>query len=164
MIEIEIPEGVEVSLSGKSLKAKGKNGEVEREFRGSPVEIAVEGNKVKVGAKSRAMEGTVAAHVRSMLKGVTEGFQKTLVMKYAHFPMSIEVKEKEVLIKNFLGEKVARKAKIHGNAKVEVNGQEIVVSGPDMEGVGQTAANIRQVTKVKGKDIRIFQDGIYIKG
>ncbi len=39
---------------------------------------------------------------------------------------------------------------------------EIIVSGPDIEKVGQTAANIEQSTKyLKRKDKRVFQDGIY---
>lgn len=163
MITVEIPEGIEASLSGNTIKLKGKQGEVEREFRGTPVELKLEGNKLTVSAKGRAMEGTVRAHVQLMAKGVTDGFEKKLIIKYAHFPITIEVKGKEVLIKNFLGEKSPRRSAIQGNCKVQVKGQEISVTGPCKEDVGQTAANIRETTKVRKKDIRIFQDGIYVE-
>ena len=65
-------------------------------------------------------------------------------------------------IGNFLGEKKPRLARILGETKVKVSGNEVVVSGISKEDVGQTAANIEQVTKIKRFDPRIFQDGIYI--
>ena len=163
MITVEIPEGIEASLSGNTLRLKGKQGEVEREFRGTPVELRLEGNKLAVSAKSRAMEGTVRAHVKLMAKGVTDGFEKKLVIKYAHFPITLEVKGNEVLIKNFLGEKNPRRASVQGGCKVQVKGQDVSVTGTCKEDVGQTAANIREATKVRKKDVRIFQDGIYME-
>jgi hypothetical protein len=52
--------------------------------------------------------------------------------------------------------------KILPSVKVEVKKQEVIVSGIDIEAVGQTAANIEQATRITGKDSRVFQDGIYI--
>jgi large subunit ribosomal protein L6 len=45
---------------------------------------------------------------------------------------------------------------------VEIRGQEVIVEGIDKEECGQTAANLEQATKIKDKDPRVFQDGIYI--
>ena len=45
--------------------------------------------------------------------------------------------------------------------KVEIKGDEVVVSGIDKEAVGQTAANIEQTTRIRGYDPKVFQDGIY---
>jgi len=45
---------------------------------------------------------------------------------------------------------------------VEAKGENVTVSGIDKEKVGQTAANIERATKVKKRDIRVFQDGVYI--
>ena len=66
------------------------------------------------------------------------------------------------LIENFLGEQAARKAKIVGATKVQVAGDKVTLTGPDIEAVSATAANIEQGTKIRGFDPRVFQDGIYI--
>jgi len=81
---------------------------------------------------------------------------------YAHFPINVSVEGKLVVIKNFAGEKTPRHAHIFGDVKVDVKGQDIVLKGLDREEVGQTAANIETATKIRRKDIRVFQDGVYI--
>jgi large subunit ribosomal protein L6 len=48
------------------------------------------------------------------------------------------------------------------NVKIEIKGEFLTITSIDKEKVGQTAANIERATKVKNKDIRVFQDGIYI--
>jgi len=49
-----------------------------------------------------------------------------------------------------------------GDTVVEVNDEELNLRGPSIEDVGQTAADIEQLTRVSGKDTRVFQDGVYI--
>ena len=100
--------------------------------------------------------------IRNMIEGVKEGFRYKLKIVYSHFPISVKVQGDKVIIENFLGEKAPRIAKIVGNTKVRVEKQDIIVEGPDIEEVGQTAANIEQATKIKGFDRRVFVDGIYI--
>ena len=55
-----------------------------------------------------------------------------------------------------------RKAEIIGNCKVDVQGDEIIITGISKEDVGQTAANIERATWVKARDRRVFSDGIFI--
>ncbi|MEM3552572.1 MAG: 50S ribosomal protein L6, partial [Candidatus Bathyarchaeia archaeon] len=55
-----------------------------------------------------------------------------------------------------------RIARIVGNVKVEVKGDDIIVQGLNLKEVSQTASNIQQATKIKKKDPRVFLDGIYI--
>jgi large subunit ribosomal protein L6 len=45
---------------------------------------------------------------------------------------------------------------------VKVEGNEVIITGPDIEEVSQTAANIEQATMIADRDPRVFQDGIYI--
>jgi LSU ribosomal protein L6P len=104
----------------------------------------------------------VKAHVRYMVKGVTEGYVYKLKIVYAHFPMKVNIKNNEVIIDNFLGEKTPRRAEIFGNVKVEIKNDIVTVTGINIEEVGQTAANIERGTKIKDYDHRVFQDGIYI--
>jgi large subunit ribosomal protein L6 len=76
--------------------------------------------------------------------------------------MTLKVEGSKLAINNFLGEKKPRFAEILPNVNVDIKGQNITVSSPDKEAAGQTAANFEKATKVKNRDRRIFQDGIYI--
>lgn len=166
--EYKIPEGVEVKVEGNRVKVKGPKGELEREFRFPPgISISVENNKVRVKSeidkrKYKALTGTIAAHIRNMMIGVTKGFVYKLRIVYSHFPMNVSVEEGKVVIRNFLGERTARVAEIVGKTEVKVEGNDIIVSGIDIEEVGQTASNIEQATRIIGKDRRVFTDGIFI--
>jgi len=97
-----------------------------------------------------------------MITGVRKGFTYKLKIVFSHFPISVKVKDKTVLIENFTGERNPRKSKIVGNAQVKIQTEDIIVQGVDIEEVSQTAANIEQATKVKRKDPRVFLDGIYV--
>ena len=97
-----------------------------------------------------------------MFKGANEGFEYKLKILYSHFPMKVDVKEDNLVVDNFLGEKHSRKAKLIQGVEVKINGQDVNVTGIDKEKVSQTAANIEQATRIKNLDPRVFQDGIYI--
>jgi len=79
-----------------------------------------------------------------------------------HFPMNVKVEGNRMIIKTFLGEQVDRTAKILPNVNVDIKGNKITITSHDKEAAGQTAANIETATKVKGRDRRIFQDGIFL--
>jgi large subunit ribosomal protein L6 len=97
-----------------------------------------------------------------MITGVTKGYTYKLKVVFSHFPISAKLKEKTVLIENFTGERNPRKAKIIGDVKVKIQGEDVIVQGINLEDVSQTAANVEQATKVKRKDPRIFLDGLYV--
>ncbi len=108
------------------------------------------------------MVGTLEAHISNMITGVTKGYEYRMKAVYSHFPIQIKANPGEVAINNFLGERRARSAKILDGVKVEINKDELVVSGINKENVGQTMANIEQATRVHGFDVRVFQDGVYL--
>lgn len=174
MREVEVPEGVSVQVEGNRVRVRGPKGELVREFKlkfeDAEIKIGVEGQRVKIWIegkerrKVKAMEGTVWAHIRNMITGVTKGYVYKLRAVYAHFPIQVKVLKDKKLVEifNFLGEKTPRYARIVGDVSVEVKGREIIVKGINVEHVGQTAANIEQATRIRGKDRRIFQDGIYL--
>lgn len=164
---IEIPEGVEVMVDGRLVTVKGEKGELTRDFSHAPISIQLKENTIRVQAnwprkKESALVGTVSSHIQNMITGVTKGFTYKLKIVFAHFPLSVKVKEKTVVIENFTGERSPRIAKIIGEAKVVVKGEDLIVQGISIEDVSQTAANIERATKVKRKDPRVFLDGIYI--
>ena len=164
---IKIPEGVSVSLSQGVFTARGPKGTVERKFWYPGIKIEVREEEVLVDAESsrkeqKAMVGTFTSHIKNLITGVSDGFECKMTIVYAHFPMQVKVDGKTLIIGNFLGEKKPRVAKILGETKVKVTGNEVIISGINKEDVGQTAANIEQKTKIKRFDPRTFQDGIYI--
>lgn len=165
---IELPEGVSVSLDGITLKVNGPNGNLEREYHSSNLKIMVESDKIIVQVdiprrKDKALAGTWNAHINNMVKGVTSGFTYNLKALYSHFPMTLKQEGNELVVNNYFGERVPRRAKILPGVKVEIkNKVEIIVSGIDKELVGQTAANIERCATVKNRDRRVFQDGIYL--
>ena len=165
---IELPEGVSASLDGTTLKVNGPNGNLEREYHSSTLKLMVESDKVIVQVdlprrKDKALAGTWNAHINNMVKGVTSGFTYNLKALYSHFPMTLKQEGNELVVNNYFGERVPRRAKILPGVKVEIkNKVELVVSGIDKELVGQTAANIERCATVKNRDRRVFQDGIYL--
>jgi large subunit ribosomal protein L6 len=75
----------------------------------------------------------------------------------------VKTKGKEIYVENYFGERAARVSHVVGETtKVNVVGEDVVVQGPSLEHVSQTAANIEFSTKLKGKDQRVFLDGLYI--
>ena len=159
-VEVEVPENVSVDVRPSEIFVKGQKGEVVIPYT-KALSVSLKDNKVVLDG-GRAIVGTYRAHLRNAFKGVLEGHSKKLVVLHSHFPMKIEVKGDTVRIKNFLGGKVDRIAKIVKGAQVKVKGKEIVVEGSDIYAVGQTAANLCQATKVRGRYERVFQDGIYV--
>lgn len=164
--EIEIPDGVEIEI-GNKIKVKGKGGILEKKLTHPRIGIKKNNNKIEVRCdlprkKEGALVGTFAAHIKNMVKGVTRGFEYKMKTVYSHFPIKTSAKGNEVIIENFLGERHPRKARIVGDAKVEIEKDELIVKGINIEEVGQTVANIERAVKVKKRDIRIFQDGIYL--
>lgn len=165
--EVNLPQGTTVSVEENKIKVKGAKGELTRKFQQDNAEIKVEADKVIISATSagktaKAKAGAIAAHIRNMVKGVNEGITYKMKIVYSHFPMSVKVSGDTLSIDNFLGEKHPRKVKLLKNVTVEIKGQEVTVKGIDPEAVAQTAANIEQATRIKERDHRVFQDGIYI--
>ncbi len=165
--KIEIPDDVNVEKRMDDLKVSGENGEVEKKFNHPRIDIIVEDDEIQViveepSKKEKALAGTYRSHIKNMIKGVREDFEYKLKIIYSHFPMEVTSEGEEVVIKNFVGENKPRRAKIVGSTEVKIEGDQVVVKGPDKEAVAQTASNIESATKISKVDPRVFQDGIYI--
>ncbi len=164
---LDLPNGVTASFEARQLKVRGPLGSVRKNFDRINVELAVEGNKITIkpvtSKKGDAIvSNTVLSLVRNMLVGVTKGYEYKLKIVYAHFPITVKVKEDTVVVENFVGERSPRISRIVGDCKVTSEGDDVIVKGVSLEDVGQTAANVELATKIKRKDQRIFLDGIYI--
>jgi large subunit ribosomal protein L6 len=165
--EISIPEDVSVSVDGLDVTVEGPNGSVERRMWYPDVSVSVDDGTIVVVSeeedrKTKSTVGTFESHFRNAFHGVTEGWEYEMEINYEHFPMQVDAEDDEVIIRNFLGEKAPRHCAIIGDTDVQVDDPVITLTGPNKEDVGQTAGNIRERTKVKDKDTRVFEDGIYV--
>jgi large subunit ribosomal protein L6 len=164
---VDIPDGVKLTLKGKNITVVGDKGKVSRDFSHTKLDLEHLGASLRVCAinprkKESALVNTITAHVRNMVKGVTKGFTYRLKIVFVHFPMSVRIQNKTFIIQNFIGERKDRYADIAGDANVTVQGEDVIVTGVDIEEVSQTAANIQQACKIRKKDLRKFLDGIYV--
>ncbi|MBI2148095.1 50S ribosomal protein L6 [Candidatus Woesearchaeota archaeon] len=168
--ELDISQGINVDVANSLVIVKGPKGQLQRNFLNPRIKISKEENKIifkckqgmKFSQNDKMIMNTYKAHIKNMFFGAVKGYTAKLKICSGHFPMNINVDGSNVVIKNFLGEKVPRKAKILDGVNVQVQGDIIIVKGLDKEKVGQTAATIEQTTRITDKDRRIFQDGCFI--
>lgn len=164
---IQVPDNVDVTLEGKKVNVKGAKGTLIRDFTFATISIEGEGKNIRIWAKyprkkEAALVGTITSHIQNMITGVTKGYTYKLKIVFSHFPISVKLQGKSILIENFTGERRARSIDLIGDVKVKIEPDDIIIEGIDLEHVSQTAANIEQATRVRNKDPRVFLDGIYV--
>ncbi|MFA4953428.1 MAG: 50S ribosomal protein L6 [Candidatus Pacearchaeota archaeon] len=165
--EIEIPDGVEVSIKGSEIIVNGKEGENRRDFAMGKIKLEKKDNKIFIGYKNstkkeKKMINTMEAHIRNMIKGVQNKFEYKLKICFNHFPINVNIEGRKAVVKNFLGEKIDRKIKIPEGVDVKVDKEMIIIKSIDKEKAGEAASNLEKVTQIKNRDRRVFQDGIFI--
>lgn len=165
---VKISSDVQVSLnSPNTIIVRGKLGELTKSFINAGVEMSISDGLLKIrvygrGRRAIAILNTVKSIVKNMVTGVTTGFTYKMKIVQSHFPISIKVKGTEILIENFIGEKIPRRVVLPDGVKATVKGDEIILTGLDKEKVGLAAGLIENTTKVTYKDPRKFLDGIYL--
>jgi len=164
---IQIPDGVVVNIEMRKVTVRGSKATLTRDFSHANISIETDGKTVRVSAewprkKEASLVGTINSHIQNMITGVTKGYNYKLKIVFSHFPITVKVQDRAVMVENFTGERRARKAKILGDVKVKVEAEDIIVQGAMLEDVSQTSANIEQMTRVTNKDPRVFLDGIYV--
>jgi len=164
---LEVPEGITVKLDVSTLTVSGPKGEITRNFFDPRIKMDIKENnlvfQLKVMTKKEKMQlGTIKSHIKNMYQGVNNAFVYKLKICSGHFPMNVSIANNEIVIKNFLGEKTPRITKVLEGSSVKLEGEFITVESPSKETAGQMGANIERLTKIKGKDLRVFQDGIYL--
>jgi len=168
-VAIPFPDGVTVRLHGGQVSAKGPKGEVGRAFPSDVLDLAAREGRVELTLKlppnrrrAQALLHTWESHVENLVSGVTNGFEAKMKVVAAHFPMKVAVKDSSLVIENFLGEKFPRTAPLVPGVAAAVEGEFVVLTGADIERVGQSCANLERATPIRDYDPRVFQDGIYI--
>ena len=165
--EVIIPEGVKVTQKKNMLEFVGPLGKTFKSFRSIPVKIEIVEGKIllkTMGFKKRdySILHTARSIIRNICEGLVTGYTIKMKVVFAHFPITVKVDGKKILVENFQGERAPRITKIVGNTKVIPKGEDVVLTGEVWTDITQTAANIELKTRVKNKDHRVFLDGIYI--
>lgn len=165
--EVTLPEGVSAEVKAPEIKVKGPKGEVMRKLFDPTVKMEVVDGKVrlsplKLTKRQKALINTYVAHIKNMIRGVQKPFIYRMKVCSSHFPISVAVEGGKLVIKNFFGEKVPRKAKIVPGVKVDVKGEIVTLTGVDIEAVGQTCTNIELAARITNRDRRVFQDGVWL--
>jgi len=169
--QLDIPDGVEVTLEGgHQIRVKGSNGDITKDFshvRG--IKVSINNKKITFATNfpkggTLALIKTVLSIINGLILGVQINYKYVSKICYSHFPCSVKVDDKNriVFIENFLGERAPRKANYPDNVKVKVDGDDIYFIGPDKEALGQAAANVKRACRIRKKDPRVFQDGVYL--
>jgi large subunit ribosomal protein L6 len=164
---VQVPANVDATIEGKKVSIKGAKGSLTRDFSFAPISIEGEGKNIRIWAKwprkkEAALVGTIYSHINNMITGVTKGYSYKLKIVFSHFPITVKLQGKAIMIENFTGERRARKINMIGDVKVKIEAEDITIEGINLEDVSQSAANIEQSTRVRNKDPRVFLDGIYV--
>lgn len=155
---ITVPAGVQVTIDGSSVKVKGPNGELSRQFH-PDMQIALEGSTLTVARptdeeRHKALHGLSRTLLSNMVEGVTKGYTKILEITGVGY--KAEVKPYGLLMS--LGYSHTIEVKAPAGVKLAApQPTQVVVSGADKEVVGQVAAEIRKLRKpepYKGKGVR----------
>ncbi len=161
-----------IAINGQKVNVEGPKGKLELNVH-PLIKVEVKGTDVLVTRpnderQSKALHGLTRSLINNMVVGVTEGFKKVLELRGVGF--KAEMKGKEVVLS--LGFANLLKVAIPQNLSVAVEpGQgdiqnRIVISGPDIQQVGDFAAKVRKLRKpepYKGKGIRYEGEAVKIK-
>jgi large subunit ribosomal protein L6 len=157
-LPVAIPAGVTVTVANGQMVVKGAKGELKQSVH-EEIEIKVENGQAVLSTKNDAKQtnayhGLYRSLLANMIKGVTEGFSKTLIITGVGY--RAEVKGKELVMN--LGYSSDYIAIIpDGLTVVATPDGKLTVSGIDKQLVGEFCSQIRKLRKpepYKGKGIR----------
>ncbi len=161
---IKVPDSVEISITGQTIKVKGTKGELEYTFL-PLVEVIHEDGNIVVKRKnddkeSRSIHGLTRALINNMVIGVSEGFEKRLEIIGVGY--RAQASEKKITLNLGFSHPIDYEAP--EGVKIEMDKENkniIIISGVDKQMVGEAAARIRKYRPpepYKGKGIRYIDE------
>ena len=164
---IEVPKGVEVTLSADQVLVKGPLGSIAQRLSGD-IRLERDGDKLLCqvnndSAQANAMSGTIRALVANMVEGVTKGFERKLTLVGVGYRAQAQG-DKLNLALGFSHPVVHQMPQ---GVKVETPSQtEIILRGTDKQQIGQVAAEVRAYRSpepYKGKGVRYADEKVVLK-
>lgn len=166
---IVLPAGVEVTIDKANIKVKWPKGELSYAYLPG-IQIKQEDNALIVSADSEEvwnLWGLTRTLVANMVEGVTNGYQKTLLLTWVGY--SVKLEGKKLVFSLGLAHKVNFEVPAEFDVKVEQDAKGnyvITLTGIEKQKLGETAAKIRSLKKpepYKGKGIRYIDEYVKIK-
>ena len=161
---VKLPSGVELKIDGRKVSVKGSKGNLEHEVH-EQVDVSFEDGIFTVkpreeSQESWALAGTTRAVVNNMVTGVSEGFERKLVLNGVGYRAQAHGKTLNLT----LGFSHPVAYQLPDGITIETPTQtEIVVKGIDKQLVGQVAANVRAFRPpepYKGKGVRYADEQV----
>ncbi len=164
---IEVPKGVEVTISGQTVSAKGPKGAESLTLHAdvtAALENGVLGVKTTLETKfAIAMAGTMRSLLNNLVLGVSTGFEKRLELRGVGYRAQAQGNKVNLT----LGFSHPVSHQVPEGVKVETpSNTEIVISGVNKQIVGQVAADIRSYRPpepYKGKGVRYVDEYVAMK-
>ena len=164
-LPIPIPDKVSAQISGQHITVKGPKGTLEREIP-EPIAIKQEGNEIVVNPTDnsrigRQRHGLCRTLIANMVDGVSQGFQKRLLIQGVGY--RAQAQGKKLTLNVGYSKPVEMEMPDGVDVAVENRNTEVIVSGINKEIVGNVAATIRAVRPpepYKGKGIRYSDEQI----
>ncbi|MBS0349676.1 MAG: 50S ribosomal protein L6 [Proteobacteria bacterium] len=166
-VPINIPKGTEVHISGRNLTVKGKLGEIHHQFH-SLVQVKLIDNVLQIGpandsGQANAIAGTTRALTQNMVKGVSSGFERKLLLVGVGYRAKVQGNSLSLS----LGFSHPVDFELPNGVTAETPAPtEIILKGVDKQLVSQVAANIRSIRPpepYKGKGVRYSDEVIILK-
>ncbi|TDO97218.1 50S ribosomal protein L6 [Marinomonas balearica] len=161
---VTLPSGVEAALKGQNVVVKGAKGSLELDVHAS-VEVKKEESVLTFAARdgakqSRALAGTTRALINNMVVGVSQGFEKKLLLQGVGYRAAVKGK----VLNLSLGFSHPVDYELPEGITAECTSQtEIVIKGIDKQAVGQVAAEVRGFRPpepYKGKGVRYADEHV----
>ncbi|MEU4239468.1 50S ribosomal protein L6 [Actinoplanes sp. NPDC026619] len=155
---IPVPAGVDVTISGQTVKVKGPKGELSHTVS-EPITVEQDGSELHVNRpnderKAKELHGLSRTLVNNMIVGVTEGYKKTLEINGTGYRVTAKGKDLEFALGFSHPVNVVPPAGITFSVERPT---QFTVAGIDKQLVGEVAANIRKIRPpepYKGKGVK----------
>ncbi|MDC8444800.1 MAG: 50S ribosomal protein L6 [Nitrosomonas sp.] len=164
---INIPPGVKIAIQATGIQVEGPKGHLFQNIR-SELKLIEDDNVIRVEIKqntqhAKALSGTIRSLVSNMVKGVSLGFEKKLILVGVGYRVQINGS----VLNLSLGYSHSINYPIPNDIDIELPTQtEIIIKGIDKQKVGQVAAEIRAFRRpepYKGKGVRYADEVIKLK-
>lgn len=160
---VSVPSGVTVTVVDRTVKAKGKLGELSVTLS-EAVELSFEDNTLTVsplpGKRGRAQWGTARANLANLVKGVSEGFKRELEINGVGY--KAQLKGKTLVLSLGYSHDIEYPIPTGIEMKCE-KPTSVLISGADKQLVGQVASEIRAMRPpepYKGKGVKYIEETI----